>query len=246
MCTIRQGSLLFLLFSLVLTSPLFSQEAKEYRDSLTNYILGQYGSDQELYRGYQFYNTYFQYKGDPYFPVNTFNPGSMVCKGITYPGVSLKYDCYAQLLVLEYSDFKGRYNQLSLNADYIDSFVLSDWTFQKLSLDGREAAFYQLIREGPLYCYIHWSRSAVAMDRYDKRYLYEFSRPSGEFLIAYQGQIHPFSGKKNFVSVFPESLSPAIRKYLRETRFSFRNALPGDIENLLVYVGTQLTSLAAE
>jgi len=226
--------------------PLSAQEAKEDRDALAGYISEKFGPDQELSRGYLFYNAYFQYKGDPYLPKDSFQKGSMVNNGITYQNISLKYDCYSQLLVLEYSESKGRYNQLSLNSTSISSFTLGKMAFQRLSLAGSEATFYQVIRNEPLVCYIHWSRSAVDMDIFDRRYLYEFSSPSAEFHLLYQEQLYSFSGKKSFVAIFPESLTKEIKRYLRENSFSFKKVQPGEIEGLLTYVTKHLESQSAE
>lgn len=246
MCTPWQVRFLFLCSFLTLTAPLSAQEGREDRENLTAYIQGKYGPDQELYKGFQFYNAYFQYKGDPYFPGDGFMKGSVVYNGTAYQNISLKYDCYSQLLVLEYSDSKKRYHQILLNSASVESFTLGNWTFRRLSLAESETTFYQVIQTESLCCYIHWTRASVALSTYDRRYLYEFGSPNAAYHMLFQDQLYTFSGKKSFVNIFDKSLAPDIRRYLRENRFSFKHALPGEMEELISYVDTQLESGAAE
>ena len=202
------------------------------KDSLSNYIQMKYGLDQELFNGYQYYTRYIKYKGDPFYPKNDFFGGSVSIRGTEYDDLSLKYNCFSQFLVLEYTDFQGRYNQLILNTAHIDSFRLDNDCFQKHSLFGDESLFYQFIGTPEAGIYIHWKKMINATSN-DLQYSHEYSRPLGTYFISYRGQIHPFTHRNSFLSVFPESVGSEIRKYMRKQRYSFRDAGPGDWQNLL-------------
>jgi hypothetical protein len=209
------------------------------REALADYIRKEYGLDQELYRGYLFYDAYFQHLGDPYFPRDAFSPGSLTRNGVLFDGLSLKYDCHAQVLVMEYTDLEGRYNQLIFEQSSIDAFTLGKLNFKKLGPDGGESSFYQVISAGPLSCCIHWKRDAVPLSN-NFRYLYEFTDPIGKYFLEYHEIIHPFSGKKSFTALFPPEMAPGIRKYMRARKFSFKRADTGDLEELFNYINDQL------
>lgn len=194
-----------------------------------------YGLDQQLFNGYQYFKRYIKYKGDPFYPDDAFYEGSVSINGKNYDHLHLKYNCFSQFLVLEYTDFQGRYNQLSLNNAHIDSFRLGNDSYQKLSLAGREALFYQVLESSHVSVYIHWKKMINATSG-DLQYSHEYSRPLGTYYVKYQGKIHPFTNRKTFLYVFPESRVPEIKKYLRDQAWSFKDAGPGDIRNLLNYL----------
>lgn len=230
--------LLFIsIFVLGVTSQAIAQPVKTSipdLDSLSGYIQMKFGLDQELINGFQYYKRYVQYKGDPFFPEDSFYDGSLSYKGIQYDHLRMKYDCYSQHLILEYTDYNKRYSQLLLQNMHIDSFRLGEYHFQKLSLFREEPMIYQILYSGPIACYVHWKRNLTSIS-YNFQYTHEFSAPIGEFFIRYDGQIKSIANKNSFISLFPESLHPKIKKYFRQQRFSFRAADLIDIQRLLIF-----------
>ena len=173
----RIKSIAFL--AIILSGPLMAQPLRSEgpdKDSLSRYIQMKYGLDQELFNGYQYYKRFLKYKGDPFFPEDSFYEGSVTIGGVEYEPVSLKYNSYSQYLILEYTDFKDRYNQLRLNNIHIDSFRLGTHRFQKLSLLSNEPLCYQEISSGSVACYIHWAKDIHAtsddLDLHDDRLSY--------------------------------------------------------------------------
>jgi len=228
--------LLFLSFNL---SGHLSAQPPKYqdsgKDSLSGYIQMKYGLDQELYNGFQYYKRYVNYKGDPFFPEDVFYDGSITIRGIEYDYVRLKYNSYSQFLVLEYTDFKGRYNQMRLSSIHIDSFQLGDYGFQKLSLLGEEPLFYQVFSAGTLTCYIHWAKDIHATSD-DLQYSYEYTKALGNYYVSYGEEVRTFNNRKSFISLFPDPVQGEIKKYFRSHSLSFREAGPGDIQKLIEYV----------
>jgi hypothetical protein len=228
-----------------MTSQAIAQTAKTSipdLDSLSEYIQMKYGLDQELINGFQYYKHYVQYKGDPFFPEDFFYAGSLNFKGLQYDFVRLKYDCYSQHLIMEYTDFNGSYNQLILNSMHINSFWLEAYRFQKLSLFSDEPMIYQILISGPITCYVHWKANLTSIS-YDFQYTHEFSVHIGEFIIKYNGQINSIDNKNSFISLFPESLHTEIKKYFRQQRVSFRTADLIDIQKLLIFTSKLETTL---
>jgi hypothetical protein len=213
------------------------------RDSLFRYIQVKYGLDQELFNGTQYYQRYIQYKGDPYFPENEFYEGAVTVRGTTYEDVRLKYDCYAQHLVLEFTDFQNRYNQLNLHRGHTDAFRLGTLNFQKRSLYGEAPLFYQVLKAEDVTCFIHWETGIHTMSN-DFRYTHEFTGPSGDFHLETGGNLHPFTSRKSFASLFPEPTQPAVRNYLRKNRISFKKPDPSEIQDLISFVAGQIETVS--
>ena len=194
-----------------------------------------YGLDHELVSGFQYYVRFAQYKGDPFFPEDAFLDGSVSIRGSQYEDVRLKYDCFSQFLVMEYTDSRGGYNLLKLNNAHIDSFWLGTHYFQKLSLLGEEPLFYQVISSGQVRCYIHWRKNIQSINN-STPYTHVYTRPFGSYYLNYGGSIQAFRNKKIFISIFPESIRPDIEKYLRNQHFSLKRAGPTDFQNLLNFI----------
>jgi len=218
--------------------------ADPQKDSLSRYIHTKYGLDQKLFNGFQYYKRLIKYKGDPFFPEDSFYEGSVSIGGVDYEQVQLKYNCFSQSLVLEYTDYQGRYNQLSLNTAHIDSFQLGSACFQKLSLQGEAPLFYQVLRSPHVCSYIQWKKMINATSD-DLQYSYEYSKALRTNYISYRGEIQTYTNKKSFLSVFSESMAVEIKKFLRNQRTAFKEASPGDIQNLLNYI-SQLEETPSE
>jgi len=213
-------------------------------DSLSWYIQMKYGLDQELINGFQYYTRNVQYRGNPFFPDDIFYTGSVTLRGVKYDNVQLKYDNYSQYLILAYTDFKEQYNQLIINSIHVDSFRLGLYYFHNLSIAGQKERFYQLIKSGPLSCYIHWYRESHTLDYdYDFKYTHEYSTPIGTYYISYGEQYQSFNNRKSFISVFPESLAREIKKYFKKQHLLLREAGPSEIQSLLDFVSSHLETL---
>ena len=240
-------TLLLLIIALCLSGNLSAQTSgspDSGKDSLSAYIQKKYGLDQDMYNGFQYFKRYVNYKGDPFFPEDVFYDGSVTVRGVEYDHVRLKYNSYSQFLVLEYTDFNGRYNQLRLSSIHIDSFQLSAHRFQKLSLFGEEPLFYQVISAGTLTCYIHWAKNIHATSD-DLQYTYEYTKALGNYYVSYGEEIQTFSNRKTFISIFPDPVQGEIKKFIRSQSVSFREADPDDMQKLIVYV-SQLEETLSE
>ena len=238
------GSILQILFSLFLVLILTgngsaqpSSSAIPETDSLSRYIQMKYGLDQELFNGIQYYKRNVQYKGNPYFPEDVFYNGSATLRGVRYDNVLLKYDSYSQQLILKYTDFKDRINLLIINNIHLDSFCLGIYCFQKLSLSEDRVQFHQVLNSGPVSCYIYWRRE-IHSTIDDLTYTHEYSSHIGTYYIRYRGEIHPIASRKELLGVFPESLQPELKRYLRQEHFRFREAGPKEIQKLLNFISS--------
>lgn len=230
--------ILLLVFAHFLNIPLHSQSAKSagyQEDSLLVLIREKTGTDQELINGKQYFNAWFRYPGHPFFPDDSFHPGSLFMGSGHYPDLSLKYDCHSQELILEYTDNAGRYNHLVINKSRIDSFDLGDLHFVKLELDGKRPQFYQVVTAGRISCFVNWKKDLVP-ENFDREHLYRFGEPAGSFYLRYGDSITPFSSKRTFISCFPAPMQKSIRKYLGQEHIIFREMDHVTLETILEFI----------
>jgi hypothetical protein len=238
--------LLLAFFALILSGQMEAQPlgaADPDADSLARYVQIKYGLDQELVSGFQYYVRFPNYKGDPFFPEDAFFESSLSLRGLEYEDIHLKYNCFSQCLILEYTDSRDGYNLLRLNNTHIDSFRLGTHHFQKLSLLTEEPVFYQVFSAGQLRCYIHWKKDIQAINN-NMQYTHVYTRPRGRYYLSYGDRIQVFTNRKSFISLFAESVQPEIKKYFKRQNFSFRLADPADIQDLLNFI-SQLIEIQA-
>ena len=207
-------------------------------DSLSKYVQMKYGLDQGLVSGFQYYARFPQYKGDPFFPEDAFLEGSVSMKGLQYENLHLKYNCFTQGLILEYTDFQDGYNLLRLNNACIDSFRLGKHHFQKLSLGYEEPKFYQVLSSGQVTCYIHWEKGIQSIHN-SVQYTYEYTKPQRSYYFNIGDRTHLYVNRKSFLDIFAEAIQAEIKKYIKHQHFSFRNASPEEIQGLLVFINKQ-------
>jgi hypothetical protein len=206
---------------------------------LREYVQSEYGIDQQLINGKQFYFKYFRVQHDPYFLGESPLLGEVTLNGKTYRNLRLNYDIYEQFLVLEYSLPSGGVNKIILNSEYTDSFTIEDLCFEKLSLDERGPLFYEVIRSGDLVCYIHWEKHITAVQN-DMQYYGSFTAPMRRYLLDSGKGTSTFHSRKSFTALFPEPARKELRRILRTRNIRFRNADPRELTGLIGFASDVL------
>ena len=220
-----------LLFCLV-QFPLHGQESSA--DSPPGYaelVDWAYGQDQELVNGLQYYNRNPRSLGHPYLLEGWVHQGSVRIRGKFYNNIWLKYDIYAQQLEVEYQTINGADNQVILVSDRVNEFYIGSYYFKKLKLEEEldDEQFYQIIGGGRLVWYIRWDKKLVPISG-DPRFIEEFTSPKRNYLLELDGSVHPFSNKKSFVDLFPESVQKDIKKLIKSNQLQIRGASTEQLE----------------
>jgi len=220
-----------LLFCLV-QFPLHGQEPSA--DSPPGYgelVDWAYGQDQELVNGLQYYNRHPRSLGHPYLLEGWVHEGSVRIRGKFYNNIWLKYDIYVQQLEVEYQTINGADNQVVLVSDRVNEFYIGSYYFKKLKLEEEldDEQFYQIIGGGRLVLYIRWEKKLVPISG-NPRFIEEFTSPKRHYLLELDGSVHPFSNKKSFVDLFPESVQKDIKKLIKSNQLQIRNASTEQLE----------------
>lgn len=211
--------------------PLCAQSDTTVTDpvSYAELVRKEFGLDQSLINGVQFYFTFQNTAGHPYFFNPDFKTGSLSLNGQVYNDVRLHYNIYFQHVDLEYKNYYGSSNRINLIDEFVDGFSFSDMHFERHDFEDGEYKFYQAIRTNRFVCYIFWEKGMEAVN--------DGSKFSSErrilFLEMVKGEVHSFGSIKEFSSFFPDKNQKEIRKYLRKNSLNFRNSSPEEIiENL--------------
>jgi hypothetical protein len=220
-----------LLFCLV-QFPLHGQEPSA--DSPPGYgelVDWAYGQDQELVNGLQYYNRHPRSLGHPYLLEGWVHEGSVRIRGKFYNNIWLKYDIYVQQLEVEYQTINGADNQVVLVSDRVNDFYIGSYYFKKLKLveELEDEQFYQIIGGGRLVWYIRWEKKLVPISG-NPRFIEEFTSPKRHYLLELDGSVHPFSNKKSFIDLFPESLQKDIKKLIKSNQLQIRSASTEQLE----------------
>lgn len=182
-----------------------------------------YGLDQDLVNGFQYYNRHMHSKGDPYFNHNLFKKGSITIGGEVFQDVSLKFDIHSQHVELEYQNFSGGSNRVITIFDHVDDFNLGGYHFQKLSLEGEDKSFYQLISTRCFTLYVFWKKELVPLSG-STTYTDQFTDASPTFWLELDGELTAISSRKDFSERFPEENRKEIKRLLSRNQFQFRNS----------------------
>jgi hypothetical protein len=205
--------------------PVFGQQNGPQADAMTytHLVKKGYGLDQDLVNGLQYYNRNMRGKGHPYFHHNQFSKGAITIEGEVFQDVSLKFDIHAQHVELEYQNFSGGSNRVITIFDHVDAFILGEYQFSKLNLDGGSKKYYQVISTTCFTLYVFWEKELVPLSG-STTYTEQFSDPNHSFWLDLDGVLTPINSRKDFSECFPEEDRKEIKRLLSSNQFQFRTS----------------------
>lgn len=206
-------------------SPVWAQQNNPQTESpvFTDLVKREFGLDQNLVNGMQYYNRFSNCMGHPYFLDYRFRKGSITIEGDLYAPVQLRYDLYSQQVELEYENFSGGSNWLVSVVDKVDAFVCGEHQFQKLQLEEGIEKFYQLIPTPCFTLLIFWEKGLVPLSG-NTNFTDEFAEAKHSLWLQLDGEVLPINGKKDFLGYFPEEVRKEMKRLLNRNQFKFRTA----------------------
>ena len=226
---IRATLTAFLVLYCFSTQLLAQEPSEDQAMGFAELVAWAYGQDQELVNGLQYYNRHQRALGHPYLLEGWVHQGWVNIRGKVYPGTWLKYDIHSQHLEVEYETIGGADNQVVLVSDRLKEFAIAHHYFQRLTLEEGIPKFYQVLGEGRMIWYIHWEKRLVPMSG-DARFIEEYTSPKRSYLLKLDGEIYPFSGKKDFVGLFPKDIQKDMKKLIKSNEILIRSASTEQLE----------------
>ncbi len=201
-----------------------------------------YGTDQQLFNGVYFEDTYRNAKGHPYFSEDRFMEAELVYGRKFYAGVQLKYDLYLQQ-VLIHQDGPGQGLTTVLKKEFIESFSFGGMDFRRLVTDEGVSDLYQLVagqEEEGLQCYKYWLRERYEKISDENTILYSFSENKARTYLMFDGVLHRYKNNWTFVRIFPDENRSEIRAFLRSENIKIGRAGDETVMRVIMFCQERL------
>ncbi|MEZ5069859.1 MAG: hypothetical protein R2751_02540 [Bacteroidales bacterium] len=199
-----------------------------------------YGPEPGLVNGQRYYYPYRNVLGNPYLEREGPESSCAVCmNGRTYRQLTLRYDVYNQLLILELPDRHGATLQIVLPGNLVEEFTLGEAHFRRLPGPGGEELFAQVLGEGRVTLLAFWSKY-YRTDPKMGEIRHSFSNPVRRLAVSLDGQVREFKGKRGFVHCFGRDVQKGVRAMWKASQIPLGRTsdaeLAGFIESVNVYL----------
>jgi hypothetical protein len=207
-----------------------------YGQSLTEYLEEcelKYGSDADLVNGEKYFYPYSSAEGDPFFHTGS-DLVTLIVKGKEFPGQSLRYDIYNQLLVLDYKDVYGGTTSLVLRNEWVESFYSGTMLFKGFNDPEGVFGFYQVLMEGRVSCIYKWSKEyQLNLNSGQQNYYFTEGQKSAFLLI--EDQFYPFKSTRSFLKAFDEIHQKEVKQFIRQSKINLRNTPDSQMRHLIEF-----------
>ncbi|MCF8345999.1 MAG: hypothetical protein K9G38_02215 [Bacteroidales bacterium] len=199
-----------------------------------------YGTDQQLFNGVYFEDTYRNATGHPYFSDDRFMEADLVYNRKAYHGVQLKYDLYQQQ-VLIHQDGPGQGLTTVLKEEFLGAFSFAGMEFRRVVTDEGDQNIYQLVAgQGELQCYRFWFRERYEKFSDQNTILYSFSENKARTFLMIDGVLQQYKSNWSFVRIFPDDIRSDIRAFLRSEDIKMNRATDEIITHVVAYCQERL------
>lgn len=198
---------------------------------LETFFQEQYGPDQFLVNGVRYYNTHTGCTGHKFFGNNEYTRGKLILENKKYHDVFLKYNLYDQQLILQHLYKRQIYYEIILSNSRIREFELEEKLFRKCYFPCTDTLFFQVLEEGDLACYYHWSKVLIPT-KTETYWQGEFSGQKRTSYLLKQSTLYEFKGARSFARVFGEDKS-LVLKYIRKRKIRIKKTEDAEMMNLI-------------
>jgi hypothetical protein len=197
-----------------------------------------YGLDPILFNGkrYSYYPS-AETGGSQYLNGDEFQKGSLVVRGINYPGRLLNYDAYNQQLILRYKTDLSASEQLIVSDAWLSSFTIGSQKFALIPLTDTTRRICQVIDTLGYRVAYAWRKDLILDTNYGATN-HVFAKPVKESFIRMNGEYLRFRNNKSFVRSFEKAAQPMIKKHLRKSRLNVKKISDKDMLDLLAFCAT--------
>lgn len=194
-----------------------------------------YGLDPLLHNGrYYTYHVPSDTKGSPFFNGPQFVQGSVHLRGLTYDDLSLKYDVYNQLLVLEYVIHSGGVKHIVISEAWLESFKLGEAYFELISVSDSINQIYQVIGNGPSRVFYSWSKKRMLNSAHGAKN-FVFSPSIRKAFLFSDYKFMNYKNNKSFVALFDPVKQALIKKHMGQKKIKVRKASDQAMDELVSF-----------
>lgn len=226
---------IFAVAFLFLFSTSFAQDSSGSFEEILAMTNERYGINQQLANGVYFEDVYHGAKGHPYMLADLFTEGEVTYFGKQYDKVILKYDLYAQELLISHQEEDLVFTSV-LSKEFVDEFSVYGLFFRKMVLQEEEPTYYQVVDEtDDLKCYYAWFRVRHESIRDNNTKLYSFSKDQQRRYLVVNGEVYRYFNNWTYARIFDRSLRRKIRSYLRTHDIKIQKATDEQVREAIQF-----------
>lgn len=233
---IRLISICFGFFFPLVSMTQVKTDEKVLLQTLLQYTLGVYGSDEALVNGFAYTQSNVNADGNPYFQNDVFSHASLSISDKIFEVESFKYDIANDKLILLVTLKSGAKFPIQLNNEFIQQFDFFQGNFYPAS------KFFQA-NEVKGFVDLVYSGSFIFVTKYKKEFVKMYSKvdPFGKYsetqinhYLIRDGSAKRIKSKKNLLDSFAP-FQKDISRYMKSNKIKFRKATHQQLAQLLSY-----------
>jgi hypothetical protein len=197
-----------------------------------------YGHDPLLYNGriYSFFpvvgtggTQYLNEKADIH--------GAVRLRGVTYTDLSLNYDLYNQLLVLQYKNAMGSPAMIEISSAWLEMFDLDGCHFEVERITDTTTRIFQVLGKGN-FKIVYYRRKELQINTQSASRNRYFTDVIREMYVKKDDRLVKYKNNRSFISVFSKPQQEEIKKYIRKQKIKVKKANDQKITDLINFCNT--------
>ncbi len=225
---------ILLFISIVLYTTLAGVGQNLAVDSLRGEFDKVYGLDVLLNNGRKYLAENSSIIGHPFFRSSMSLVGDISVAGKVFHKQRLRYNINKQELILVYTNFNNQQNQIILNSEVVDSFVVDKDIFVLNVFPEIPQKFIQFIYKGNLACYRGWNKE-LQFNSTGSKVGYQFVEAKCKNYLIYKGVVRQFKNKSSFLDIFEANRRSRIRKFISMNNIRFKEMDAEDLKLLVSF-----------
>ena len=229
------GMLLYLAGMVFPGHPLLAQGDPSVTSDIVSDAEERYGPSAELYNGEKYPQAYRLAEGTPFFEFPG-NPSAQVTiKGTVFNDLTIRYDMYNQVMVLETGDSARSPGSIILQDEWLEQVVIGDYLFKRFGgLNGQEQ-YAQILSEGTYQCVYLWEKRYLP-DMHQGGKTYFFTEPSRQSYLIREGQMHFYKSNRSFLKGLALQEVDRVKRYLKDNRLKVKKASDQDMKRIMNFI----------
>ncbi|MBN2698076.1 MAG: hypothetical protein JXR52_04570 [Bacteroidales bacterium] len=203
-------------------------------DEIARFVKEKQESNNLLLNGIYFDNPYYNTSGHPFLGEDRFLEGSVVYWNRRFDNLLLKYDLFAQQLLLHHEQQNPLV--IVLPNDFITEFRMNGMTFRKVAVGEEGPCFCQVVaEEAHAGCYYYRYKVRHKSNYSQNLMAYIFSDERQNRYIRIEDSSRRYRNNRTFVKAFPESMRGELRNYLRSEKTRVKEADDGAMAGMIKF-----------
>ncbi len=178
---------------------------------------------QDIFNGVKYIPAYVSKNSHPFLNEQMTAEASIFYKGNYYYNLSLQYDIYAQLFVLNYYSISGIKNQIQLTDVYLDSVRIYNSIFIPNPYPTINSKYIQTIESGQLCILIQWwKKYELSGSTYNSQS--EYTEAKRKMYLSKNKELYTFKSKHSLLKHFSPEKRSQVKSLIKQNQIKLKHA----------------------